>query len=453
MIDAAQWLLASMTRELTLFAAAGLLISGIDDLLVDLIWIVRGGWRRATVYRRHARTTIATLPPPARPGRIAIFVAAWQEADVIGEMLATAVGCFEHDDYRIYVGTYPNDLGTIAAVEGVGDARVRLVRGDRPGPTTKAECLNRCWAAMLADERTGGVPIKAIVLHDAEDLVHPLELRLFDRLIERFDLVQLPVLPLVDDGSRWIAGSYIDEFAEAHGKQMVVREALGAGVPLAGTGCALSRGAIARIAAAGGGLPFDEDSLTEDYEIGLRLTGTGGRSAFVLIPVTPGGPPVAVRAYFPADFEAAVRQKARWMTGIALAGWDRLRWQGGIAEYWMRSRDRRAVLAAIILVAAYGALSLSAVCTVLGVTPAWPRRMNMLVAINGALLGWRLVLRCRIVAHFYGWREGLRAIPRMIVGNLIAMAAAWRAMTTYVPGRPPAWDKTAHRFPDRPTCG
>ena len=44
------------------------------------------------------------------------------------------------------------------------------------------------------------------------------------------------------------------------------------------------------------------------------------------------------------------------MTGIALAGWDRLGWSGGLAERWMRLRDRRALLAALVLAAAYVAL-------------------------------------------------------------------------------------------------
>jgi hypothetical protein len=36
------------------------------------------------------------------------------------------------------------------------------------------------------------------VLHDGEDVVHSAELRVLDCLIQRFDLVQLPVLPLID---------------------------------------------------------------------------------------------------------------------------------------------------------------------------------------------------------------------------------------------------------------
>lgn len=445
-------LFAAATQELTLFAASGLLIGGLDDLAVDLIWMTRLLWRRITVYRRFPRATIATLAPPARPGRIAVFIGAWHEGEVIGPMLRAALARLAHADYRVYVGTYPNDPATLAAVGAIDDARVRLVEGRLPGPTTKAEALNRCWAAMLADEADEGIRVKAIALHDAEDVVHPHELAIYDLLIERFDLVQLPVLPLLDPTSRWIAASYADEFAEAHGKQLIVREAIGAGVPAAGTGCALSRRAVARMAEASGGMPFDAASLTEDYELGVRLPSFGGRGAFVRVPVAPGGPPVAVRAYFPATYETAVRQKARWMTGIAFAGWDRLRWQGGWAERWMRLRDRRPIIASVVLVAAYLAMLMTLVSLATGVDPRMPGWMAVLLGANALLLVWRLGMRALLVGRTYGWRQGLLSLPRMVVSNAIQIGAAWRALVGYVPGAPARWDKTAHHFPSELPC-
>ena len=93
------------------------------------------------------------------------------------------------------------------------------------------------------------------MLHDAEDVVHPLELSLFDQLIDRAGVIQLPVLPLIDPSSRWISGHYCDEFAEAHAKELVVREAVGASIPLAGVGCAIAREPLARLAAMHDGRP------------------------------------------------------------------------------------------------------------------------------------------------------------------------------------------------------
>jgi bacteriophage N4 adsorption protein B len=435
-------LLDVVMREAALFAACGFLLFGLSDLAVDLLWI---GLRLARL-----RPEPADLPIAQSPGRLAIFVPAWDEAAVIGDMLAHAQRAFAAADFLLYVGCYPNDPATIAAVRAAAGPRLRLVVGPAPGPTSKADCLNRLWERMIEDEAADGVPVKAVVLHDAEDVVHSAELALFDALIERFDLVQLPVLPLADPGSRFIGGHYIDEFCEAHGKELVVRAAIGAGLPSAGVGCAVSRAALAALAG-GRGAPFDPDSLTEDYELGLRLAALGRRAAFVRLPAGPGKPVVATREYFPATLAGAVAQKARWMTGIALAGWDRLGWSGGLAERWMRLRDRQSPLAALVLAAAYLALLLWAVLAAAQLIIGWAMppfapALSLLIAVNSALLLWRLAMRFGFVAGAYGWREGLRALPRAVTGNVIAMMAARRALGRYLSGRA-AWDKTAHNFP------
>ena len=433
-------IVAFVMRELGLFAATGFLCLGAGDLAVDLIWLAR-----ALKQRRRPVACAAELAPAA-PGRLAVFVPAWDEAAVIGAMLAHAQRTFAAADYLLYVGCYPNDPATIAAVRAAAGPRLRLVIGPAPGPTSKADCLNRLWQRMREDESAGGVPVKAVVLHDAEDIVHSAELGLFDALIERFDLVQLPVVPLIDPSSRWIGASYADEFAEAHGKELVVRAAIGAGLPSAGVGCAISITALAALAKAHG-TPFDPASLTEDYELGLRLKAIGGSGAFVRLPAGAGRPLVATRAYFPATLAAAVAQKGRWVSGIALAGWDRLGWRGGVAERWMRLRDRQAILAAGILAAAYLALALWAGLLLARRPPTFPPAFLLLASINSLLLLWRMAMRFGFVAHTHGWREGLRALPRMATSNLIAILAAARALGRY--RRPPAWDKTAHAFPRR----
>jgi adsorption protein B len=431
-------------REAALFAAAGFLILGASDLCVDFIWLARAAKRRLSGEIREAP------PAPERPGRLAVFIPAWDEAGVIGAMLGHALTAFGAANYRLYVGCYPNDPATIAEVRRVATDRVRLVVGPAPGPTSKADCLNRLWERMIEDEKADAIRFKAVVLHDAEDVVHSAELGLFDALIERFDLVQLPVVPLIDAGSRWVSGHYVDEFLESHGKELVVREAIGASLPSAGVGCAIARAALEALAA-GHGAPFDPDSLTEDYELGLRLGALGRRAAFVRLPCGPGRAVIATREYFPATLDAAVAQKARWMTGIALSGWERLGWSGGVAERWMRMRDRQSPIAALVLGAAYLALVLWAALLLSG----WALRpfsapFLLLAAINSALLLWRLAMRFGFVARAFGWREGARAVPRTLTSNIIAIMAARRALGRYArlrgTGAAP-WDKTAHVFP------
>jgi adsorption protein B len=440
-------------REAALFAATGFLFLGLGDLAVDLLWIGHRVRRLG-----EPAPALADLAPPARPGRLAVFLPAWDESPVIGDMLRGAVAAWAGGDWRLYVGTYPNDPATTAAAAAVASAepRVKIVTGGDPGPTTKADCLNRLWSALLADEAVEGIRFKAVVLHDAEDVVHPAEPRLFDSLVERFDLVQLPVLPLIHPDSRWLGGHYADEFAESHGKEMVVRGALGAGLPSAGVGCAFEREALGRLAAGRGGLPFDSDSLTEDYELGLRLAETGARRAFLRIRGD-DGEIVAIREYFPGTLGASVRQKSRWMAGIALSGWDRLGWSGGFAERWMRLRDRQSLLAAILLCAGYLALALWLVLK------AWqaaggrgpeplPPFLSAVVTANLGLLGWRLAIRAGFTAAAHGWSEGLRAVPRTAIGNIVAILAAASALSRYRAlrrGGRPRWDKTAHIFPVR----
>ncbi|SFP95144.1 glycosyltransferase [Sphingomonas rubra] len=128
--------------EAMLFAAVGLLIGGLDDLGIDLLFLMRHVHRRGM-----GRWSVANLPNWTNRGTVAVFVPAWDEAAVIGGMLRAALARFDHADYRIYVGLYPNDPDCIAAARAVadGDPRVRLVIGPRDGPTTKADCLNTLW--------------------------------------------------------------------------------------------------------------------------------------------------------------------------------------------------------------------------------------------------------------------------------------------------------------------
>ncbi len=449
-IDTMLMAVDAIAREAMLFAAIGFLIGGIDDLAVDFVYL----WFRARNW---------LWPEPPRPldkpeGRMAVFIAAWDESAVIGQMLRTALARYDYPDYRLYVGVYPNDPATIDVVKAVAssDARVRLVIGPRPGPTTKADCLNSLWRTLLDDETRDG-PARAIVLHDAEDLVHRDELRVLAAYLTDHAAVQVPVLPLPDPRSPLISGHYLDEFAEAHTKNLAVREALGAGIPFAGVGCAIDRMMLAHIAEARGGEPFDDTSLTEDYELGLTVAGLGGRTK--LARMRDGeGKLVAVRAYFPAELPSAVRQKARWMTGIALAGWDRVGWAraGAVGDHWMRVRDRRATLAIPVLAIAYLALvawGISLVGHVATATalPVPEGAMRWLLAVNAVLLGWRTATRALFTGRAYGWRQALLSIPRIFVANLVALLAARRALTIYWPtlnGHRPRWEKTAHHFPD-----
>jgi adsorption protein B len=193
--------------------------------------------------------------------------------------------------------------------------------------------------------------------------------------------------------------------------------------------------------------------MTEDYELGLRVGAFAGKTMFVRIPAVPGSRAlVSSRGHFPATLDAAVRQKARWIGGIALAGWERLGWRGGVGERWMRMRDRRGPLAALLLVAGYVAILLWSQLWIaerlgapvaLAVSPV----LAFLLKVNAILLAWRVVVRAGFVTATYGLGQGLLSIPRMLVGNLIAILAVRRAIAIHAAGGPRRWEKTHHIFP------
>ena len=446
-----------LQKEMLLFASLCFLVGSTDDLVFDGLWIFYSLQRKLFVYSRYNRATVETLGEVAPGCRMAIFVPAWKEETVIGAMLARCLQQWTSSNYRIYVGCYPNDPKTIAAVATAssGMDNVRIVICRRNGPTTKADCLNHLWDALCQDEIEERMNFKAVVLHDAEDIVHPQELRLLEYLIGRAALVQLPVIPRRASRSRWVAGHYGDEFAELHGKQMVMREALGASIPSAGVGCAFARDALLKLSVRTKGKPFDADSMTEDYELGLNLTGGGSRGIFARLRDR-HGQLVATQEFFPEKLEDAIRQKSRWIAGIALSGWDRLGWNNSWRENWMRLRDRKACLAAVVLAIAYIAVMLTGVlllAELFGVYKLQPvsKFLQILLVVNAGFLMWRVLLKSYFVFSLYGLREALLSIPRTIVANLINILAAWRAIGHYIhqlAGHPVNWEKTRHFYPE-----
>ena len=450
--SALQWV-ALVEQELLLFAGIFFLVGALDELAIDAVF----GWLRLS---GRARSWTIDREEAQRPldGRVAVFIPAWLEHDVITDTIATTLRAWPHDALRLYVGCYRNDPQTAEAIiRGVNrDPRVRLVVHDRMGPTTKADCLNRLYQAMEQDEQRGRMTFRMVVLHDAEDMVDSAALALLHRAIADAEFVQLPVLPEPQPRSRWVGSHYCEEFAEAHGKAMVVRDALAASLPSAGVGCAFARDMLGKIASqmaaeSGAAGPFAVDSLTEDYELGLRIKAAGGRSRFLRVRGEDGRL-IATRACFPARLDHSVRQKARWVHGIALQGWDRMGWGGSAGEAWMRMRDRRGPLSALVLFTAYLLLALGTGLWLaelagfersyqIGTTARW------LLAINFASFVWRAVSRYIFTAREYGAVEGLRAVLRIPLANIISIMAGRRALVAYtrtLRGAAPQWDKTHH---------
>ena len=67
--------------------------------------------------------------------------------------------------------------------------------------------------------------------------------------------------------------------------------------------------------------------------------------------------------------------------------------------------------------------------------------------INFAALGWRCLLRAAFTAHEYSLSEGIMAVLRMPLANVIAIMAGRRALSAYLASLHSGrvnWDHTVH---------
>ncbi|MDX5364721.1 MAG: phage adsorption protein NrfB [Pseudazoarcus pumilus] len=477
--EAALWLTYFLLgfKWLAFVLACALLVLGIDDLLVDIAYWSRRLWRSVSVYRNNAKADEQRLfDTPEKP--LAIMVPAWREVGVVGNMAQLAASTLDYENYQIFIGTYPNDPETQAEVDEVclRYPNVHKVVCARPGPTSKADCLNNVIDGILSFEKAAAVTFAGFVLHDAEDVISPLELRLFNYLLPRKDLIQVPVYPYAPRWYEFSGGHYVDEFAEQHGKDIVVREALLGQVPSAGVGTCFSRRAIISLLQDSDGVAFDVQSLTEDYEIGMRLSEKGMTGIFARYLVRDpryaitrehsfgasprGGNVICVREHFPRNFQQAVRQKSRWIIGIVFQGISRMGWSDRPLMNYFLWRDRRGgltnLIGLMVNIVLFVVLAMWAATALF--VDGWrfasllegDTVLQTLLIINGFLLLNRLFQRFYFVTEYYGLGQGLLSAPRMLWSNVVNFFANLRAIRQVLREGDPrrvAWDKTDHEFP------
>ncbi|SDT90465.1 glycosyl transferase family protein [Halopseudomonas salegens] len=465
-------------KWLAFILACALLLMGLDDLFIDLSYWLRTLWRRLRIYRRNPYADEQRLFE-AREQPLAVMVPAWQETGVIGQMARLAASTLDYENYQIFVGTYPNDPATQAEVDEVCQRfhNVHKVVCARPGPTSKADCLNNIIDAILRFEQQARIEFAGFILHDAEDVISPLELRLFNYLLPRKDLIQVPVYPFPPAWHEFTGGHYIDEFAEQHGKDVVVREAMVGQVPSAGVGTCFSRRAIAALLQEKDGIAFDVQSLTEDYEIGMRLAEKGMSGIFARFMVSDpryathrehkfgvvarASKVICVREHFPRTFSQAVRQKSRWIIGIVFQGMRSMGWSSRPLLNYFLWRDRRGGITNLIGFLVNLVFLVVLLMWLVGwvVDDAWQflsllggsDLLRWLLICNGILLLNRLFQRFYFVTSYYGLWQGLLSAPRMVWSNVVNFFANIRAIRQVLLEGDPrrvAWDKTDHEFPE-----
>jgi adsorption protein B len=469
-LDAYDWLL--MLRDffagMTWIVAVVYFLSGTQDLVYDIGAYWLRFWRYFT-YRNNPRLSLERLRAREQQ-RIAVMVPAWNEGEVVASMVDNIIKRVEYDNYKIFVGTYPNDPATQSCVDRLAKEYPQIIKvvTARPGPTTKADCLQNVLQTIRAFEEEHSVNFDLILMHDAEDWVHPQEFLIHNYLIPTVDVVQIPILPFPAKWNKWVHWIYADEFSENHMKDVPVREKISGFVPYAGTGTGFSRKVIDYLNDVHGGYVFNEASMTEDYSMSKKVRESGFKSVFVNVVLaddkSPWWVPLAKRpyfisnwSYFPMDWTRSVRQKARWIIGISLQEWEQTGWEGSWLMKENFVKDRKVFVAASASFLGYLVL-LYNIFYVLGYLGWVPFKLLQTLEMGTPLTNLvtfctffmilRITQRIMWVGLTYGLAAGLLAVPRLIVGNILNGLASLRALNQFAASRrgkaKVAWDNTAH---------
>jgi adsorption protein B len=461
------------------FTTVCFLISGLDDLFFDIfywLYMIKRTWllrkSKDLPYEK-----CFDLPQQ----RIAIMVACWHEAGVIEVMLKHNVYTIEYDNYEIFVGVYENDPNTVAAVESVAKitSKVKCVIGPQPGPTNKACNLNAIYAYIMEHEKINNIKYDIFVLHDSEDIIHPLSFKIYNYLIPKHAMVQIPVFPLAVSLRECVHWIYAAEFSEAHTKDMVVRERIGGLVPSAGVGTGFSRGVMELLKKERGGIPFATNTLTEDYSTALRIRLNGLSQIFVLqyvyrtvwrkrwyffgdIKPCIVKDYIATREMFPTEYEKSVRQKSRWVLGIAFEEWINTGWGGNLATIYTLIHDRKSLFTHLITGLFFLLIPFWVIYSIFSSSrPEYPTLQDQfeqypwvwnIIIFSSCLMLVRVIERMIAVFRIYGILPAILSAPLILYGNIINLHALIRAYSQFIfspktKSGSTKWDKTDHEFP------
>lgn len=465
-------------KFLLILVAVIFFISGLDDFFVDLYYLCRTFYRKLFIIPKYTPLTEEQLKRAVEKP-LCVMIPAWDESTIIRQMIENFLKTVQYSNYYIFIGCYANDPATRNEIDKVRSLfkNVERIVCPKDGPTNKSDCLNWVYQGVKLFEKEHGIEFAGYVLHDAEDIPHPLSLKLYNYLLPRKDMIQLPVFPLEQQWYKFTTGHYKDEFAENHYKDLVVREIFSKHVPCAGVGCAFSRKALDAIAQHYNNQIFNIDSLTEDYDLSFRIQSLGMKQVFVRQAIERVTTTqsfwtrktkqkkvkefIATREYFPATFMASVRQKSRWVVGIALQGWKNLQWRGPLAIKYVLFRDRKSLITnqanALGYLVVFSIIALWLTNRFYPESYRYPGIIDTnswvwyLILIDTFFMVQRLNMRAYCVKQIYGWRQALLSVPRQIWSNVINFFAVMRSLYLYanylLTGTMIRWDKTHHVFP------
>ena len=225
-----------------------------------------------------------------------VIIALYNEASIVPQLLRAMQALdYPHDCLEILFALEADDKATLTAFQRHSlPAFMRVVAVPQGVPRTKPRALNHVLEQSRGD---------LIVIYDAEDQPHPAQLREAAKTFAKGDsalaCLQAPLRPA--GGSGFIARQFTAEYAVQFDVLLPTLNALNLPFPLGGT----SNHFKADVLRAVGG--WDAFNVTEDADLGLRLSQLGYRTGMITSP-TMETPPSLSQTWIP--------QRTRWIKGF-----------------------------------------------------------------------------------------------------------------------------------------
>ncbi|MBU1250267.1 MAG: glycosyltransferase [Actinobacteria bacterium] len=380
-------------------------------------------WERPD--RLEAARRPATLEAPLFG--FTVLLPARHEQEVIGETLRR----LSESDYppelvELMVICTTDDIATIAAAEAAiaqhSISNARVLTFDQPAGKSRAMNLG------LADAQH-----ELVTIFDSEDDVSAEIFSIANTLFIRRDIDVLQCgVQLMDFDSHWFAAHNVLEYFFWFKSRMHYFARAGA-VPLGGNTVFFKADDLKSV----GG--WDEDGLTEDADLGIRLSIAGKRFDVMY------DARHVTREEVPHDTRGFVKQRTRWNQGFLQI----LR-----KKEWLqlRSARHRILIGYVLTAPTYMALviAFAPVVIVIGATTKLPVLVSMLSFLP-LLLAAIMLLISLVGLHEFGKDQHVRVrflhylvlVGTFIPYQFLLMVSAVRALVREIRGSR-GWEKTAH---------
>ena len=359
-----------------------------------------------------------------------VVVALYREASVVAD-LVKAIDAFDYPKGKLDIKLVveQRDAETLGRIVELRlPARYEVVVAPAGKPQTKPRALNIALSGARGE---------FVVVYDAEDAPAPDQLRLAaSRFAAEKDLDCLQArLAIRNHGESWLSRLFAIEYAILFDLLNPGLCALNLPIPLGGSSNHFRVGSLVGVGA------WDEWNVTEDADLGIRLSRFGYR----------------VKALDSDTWEEAPYEFGNWFS-------QRVRWQKGWIQtlivhsrrpifFWRDLGPRRAVAATTLIVGAifgclfWPAFAIGTIWRALtvgqGALSPWRELSDVFTYILALAGVWTILLPAVIAAQFRGLTVTTSVLVLLPVYYILVTAATWVAVFDQVL-RPHYWAKTAH---------